>query len=124
MRSTPGAGVRQGRRRAPAEIGEESRRLPVGDLVALLAGGVAERVGEMVLAEPHGACQDDGFVAAEESPGGQVAELGGGNLRLYGQSKLVRVVSGSKRAAATWRSRVRCALRSSSSTHRRSRNSR
>ncbi len=85
----------------PAEIGEEGRRLPVGDLVALLAGCAAERLGEMALSQPHRAPAKMTGTWRQQRPRGEPRNWAAGISGLYVQSTRVRVVPGAKRAAAT-----------------------
>ena len=65
---------------AAGEIGEDPVGFGEGDGVAPSAGEVAEGLGDVGLADPAGAGDDDGLVGLDEPEGGEVSDGGDGDL--------------------------------------------
>ncbi|MDQ0710613.1 hypothetical protein QFZ55_000065 [Streptomyces luteogriseus] len=66
---------------AAGELGEDAAGLGEADACALADGEVAEGLGDVCLSDTDRAEKDDGLAGVEPAQGGQVADLGGGQLR-------------------------------------------
>ena len=63
---------------AAGEVGEDPAGLGEADVGALADREVAEGLGDVRLADPDGAVQDDRLAGVEQAQGGEVADLGRG----------------------------------------------
>ena len=70
---------------AACEVGQGAAGLEEADVGAVADGQVAEGLGDVALAHADGAVEDHGLPGVQPAQGGQVADLGGGQLRGGGE---------------------------------------
>ncbi len=70
---------------AAGEVGQGSAGLEEPGVGAAPDGEVTQSLGDVALAYSDGAVEDDGLAGVEPAQGGEVADLGGGQLRAGGE---------------------------------------